>query len=171
MPICGEDNRLKGMLTDRDIVVKALAQGKDPATGGSPTLALQKIFEDLVLRQFSNAMRLRQKVSDGDFDKLKQACEEWPSKKNGWEKPRPEEMSFIWRTKVCAKPAPAYHSSINVRMAEAAIDALLSDAAAGPELADDTLKNAFLSKAQLWLDSGAMGMARIRSSSAITWIR
>jgi CBS domain-containing protein len=30
MPICGEDNRLKGMLTDRDIVVKAIAQGKDP---------------------------------------------------------------------------------------------------------------------------------------------
>jgi CBS domain-containing protein len=32
MPICGEDNRLKGMLTDRDIVVKVLAQGKDPAS-------------------------------------------------------------------------------------------------------------------------------------------
>jgi CBS domain-containing protein len=32
MPICGEDDRLKGMLTDRDIVVKALAQGKDPAS-------------------------------------------------------------------------------------------------------------------------------------------
>jgi CBS domain-containing protein len=32
MPICGEDNRLKGMLTDRDIVVKALANGKDPAS-------------------------------------------------------------------------------------------------------------------------------------------
>jgi CBS domain-containing protein len=31
MPICGEDNRLKGMLTDRDIVVKVLARGKDPA--------------------------------------------------------------------------------------------------------------------------------------------
>jgi CBS domain-containing protein len=30
MPICGEDNRLKGMLTDRDIVVKVLAQGRDP---------------------------------------------------------------------------------------------------------------------------------------------
>jgi CBS domain-containing protein len=30
MPICGEDNRLKGMLTDRDIVVKVIAQGKDP---------------------------------------------------------------------------------------------------------------------------------------------
>ena len=32
VPICGEDDRLKGMLTDRDIVVKVLAQGKDPAT-------------------------------------------------------------------------------------------------------------------------------------------
>jgi CBS domain-containing protein len=30
MPICGEDDRLKGMLTDRDIVVKVIAQGKDP---------------------------------------------------------------------------------------------------------------------------------------------
>jgi CBS domain-containing protein len=32
VPICGEDDRLKGMLTDRDIVVKVLAQGKDPAS-------------------------------------------------------------------------------------------------------------------------------------------
>ncbi|MET9963726.1 CBS domain-containing protein [Streptomyces sp. NPDC006326] len=31
LPICGTDNRLKGMLTDRDIVVKVLAAGKDPA--------------------------------------------------------------------------------------------------------------------------------------------
>jgi CBS domain-containing protein len=30
LPICGDDNRLKGMLTDRDIAVKVLAQGKDP---------------------------------------------------------------------------------------------------------------------------------------------
>jgi CBS domain-containing protein len=29
LPICGEDNRLKGMLTDRDIVVKALAKGRN----------------------------------------------------------------------------------------------------------------------------------------------
>jgi CBS domain-containing protein len=37
LPICGEDNRLKGMLTDRDIVVKCLAEGGDPAaaTAGS----------------------------------------------------------------------------------------------------------------------------------------
>jgi CBS domain-containing protein len=32
MPICGNDDRLKGMLTDRDIVVKVLAEGKDPAS-------------------------------------------------------------------------------------------------------------------------------------------
>jgi len=32
MPICGEDDRLKGMLTDRDIVVELIAQGKDPAS-------------------------------------------------------------------------------------------------------------------------------------------
>jgi CBS domain-containing protein len=32
MPICGEDERLKGMLTDRDIVVKVLAEGRDPSS-------------------------------------------------------------------------------------------------------------------------------------------
>ncbi|OEJ35159.1 CBS domain-containing protein [Streptomyces subrutilus] len=31
LPICGTDDRLKGMLTDRDIVVKVLGAGKDPA--------------------------------------------------------------------------------------------------------------------------------------------
>lgn len=32
MPICGDDDRLLGMLSDRDIVVKAVARGKDLAT-------------------------------------------------------------------------------------------------------------------------------------------
>jgi CBS domain-containing protein len=32
LPICGEDNRLKGMVTDRDIAVKVLAQDRDPAS-------------------------------------------------------------------------------------------------------------------------------------------
>ncbi|OJF13125.1 CBS domain-containing protein [Couchioplanes caeruleus] len=31
LPICGADNRLKGMVTDRDIVVKALAKDRNPA--------------------------------------------------------------------------------------------------------------------------------------------
>ncbi len=42
LPICGEDNRLKGMLTDRDIVVKVLAQGKDPAGTKASELAQGK---------------------------------------------------------------------------------------------------------------------------------
>lgn len=39
VPICGSDNRLKGMLTDRDIVVKVLAQDKDPAATTAGELA------------------------------------------------------------------------------------------------------------------------------------
>lgn len=30
LPICGTDNKLKGVLTDRDIVVKVLGAGKEP---------------------------------------------------------------------------------------------------------------------------------------------
>ena len=30
LPICGDDNRLKGMLTDRDVVTKCVADGGDP---------------------------------------------------------------------------------------------------------------------------------------------
>ena len=32
LPICGNDDRLKGMVTDRDIVVKCIAEGGDPNT-------------------------------------------------------------------------------------------------------------------------------------------
>jgi CBS domain-containing protein len=31
LPICGEDNQLKGVLTDRDIVTRVIAEGRDPA--------------------------------------------------------------------------------------------------------------------------------------------
>lgn len=31
MPICGDDDRLKGMITDRDIVVRCVAEGNDPS--------------------------------------------------------------------------------------------------------------------------------------------
>lgn len=30
LPICGADNRLRGMLTDRDITIHVIAEGKDP---------------------------------------------------------------------------------------------------------------------------------------------
>ncbi|MEW2084791.1 CBS domain-containing protein [Streptomyces sp. NPDC005283] len=39
LPICGADNKLKGMLTDRDIVVKVLGAGKDPASVKAGELA------------------------------------------------------------------------------------------------------------------------------------
>lgn len=39
LPICGADDRLKGMLTDRDIVVKALGADRDPATTTAGDLA------------------------------------------------------------------------------------------------------------------------------------
>lgn len=42
LPICGEDDRLKGMLTDRDIVVKCLAEGGDPSTMTAGELAQGK---------------------------------------------------------------------------------------------------------------------------------
>ncbi|WP_435831446.1 CBS domain-containing protein [Micromonospora arborensis] len=42
MPICGSDNRLKGMLTDRDIVVKVLAEGRDPSRVTAGELAQGK---------------------------------------------------------------------------------------------------------------------------------
>ncbi|MFF3396025.1 CBS domain-containing protein [Streptomyces sp. NPDC002669] len=32
LPVCGPDDRLHGIVTDRDIVVKCLAKGKDPKT-------------------------------------------------------------------------------------------------------------------------------------------
>ena len=42
MPICGEDDRLKGMLTDRDIAVKVVAAGKDPESTTAGDLAQGK---------------------------------------------------------------------------------------------------------------------------------
>ena len=39
MPICGDDKRLKGMITDRDIAVKVVAEGMDPESTEVSSLA------------------------------------------------------------------------------------------------------------------------------------
>jgi CBS domain-containing protein len=39
LPICGKDKKLHGIITDRDIVVKACAEGKDLATCTAGELA------------------------------------------------------------------------------------------------------------------------------------
>ena len=32
LPICGDDNKIKGVVTDRDLVVKVLGQGRNPGS-------------------------------------------------------------------------------------------------------------------------------------------
>lgn len=54
LPICGEDRKLKGMLTDRDIVIKAVAEGLDPESTPSRALAAGRpvtvdAFDDVML--------------------------------------------------------------------------------------------------------------------------
>jgi len=56
LPICGTDNKLKGILTDRDIVVKCIAAGKDPAkmrasdlAQGTPVYVESSADEDQIL--------------------------------------------------------------------------------------------------------------------------
>jgi CBS domain-containing protein len=39
LPICGSDQKLQGMVTDRDIVVKCIAEGGDPRTTNAGQLA------------------------------------------------------------------------------------------------------------------------------------
>lgn len=65
LPICGSDNKLKGILTDRDIVVKCIAMGKDPSKITASEMAQGKPFyveasasEDEVVRLMEqNAIR------------------------------------------------------------------------------------------------------------------
>ncbi len=72
LPICGEDNRLKGMITDRDIVVKILAADKDPravhaselAQGGAVTIGADDAAEE-ILATMSNHKVRRLPVIDG----------------------------------------------------------------------------------------------------------
>ncbi len=72
LPICGADNRLKGMLTDRDIVVKVLAEGRDPAgvtagelaQGEAVTIGADDDAEE-ILRTMSQHQVRRLPVIDG----------------------------------------------------------------------------------------------------------
>lgn len=43
LPICGKDKKLHGIITDRDIVIKCLAEGKDPNTCTAAELAQGKV--------------------------------------------------------------------------------------------------------------------------------
>ncbi|MFD2419650.1 CBS domain-containing protein [Amycolatopsis pigmentata] len=72
LPICGEDDRLKGMLTDRDIVVEVLAAGKDPrairagdlAQGEAVTIGADDDAEEILRTMREHKVR-RLPVIDG----------------------------------------------------------------------------------------------------------
>jgi CBS domain-containing protein len=72
LPICGEDQRLKGMLTDRDIVIGCIADGGDPATvvasqfatGKPVTIGADDSAEEILRTMAKNQVR-RLPVIDG----------------------------------------------------------------------------------------------------------
>ncbi|MGH3973801.1 MAG: CBS domain-containing protein [Pseudonocardiaceae bacterium] len=72
LPICGEDNKLKGMITDRDIVVKVLAVDHDPravhtgelAQGEAVTIGADDDAEE-ILETMTNYQVRRLPVIDG----------------------------------------------------------------------------------------------------------
>ncbi|MFC9930586.1 CBS domain-containing protein [Streptomyces sp. NPDC127190] len=71
LPICGPDDRLHGIVTDRDIVVKCVARGKDPRTvtagqleQGKPVTIDVGADADLVLRVMENHKIRRLPVID-----------------------------------------------------------------------------------------------------------
>jgi CBS domain-containing protein len=73
LPICGADDRLQGMVTDRDIVVKVLAAGKDPAAtkagdlaeGKPVTIGADDDLDELVRTMASHEVK-RLPVIDGN---------------------------------------------------------------------------------------------------------
>lgn len=72
LPICGEDNRLKGVVTDRDIVVNCVAEGKDPssvkvselAEGKPVTIGADDSVEEILRTMAEHGVR-RLPVIDG----------------------------------------------------------------------------------------------------------
>ncbi|WP_019816213.1 CBS domain-containing protein [Saccharomonospora saliphila] len=73
LPVRGEDGELKGVLTDRDIVVKVLAEGKDPVAVHVGEVARSEVFSvapdadvDSALRTMAGHRVRRLVVLDGD---------------------------------------------------------------------------------------------------------
>ena len=72
LPICGDDDRLAGMITDRDIVIRCIADGGDPnsttagdlAEGKPVTIGADDSVEETLHTMSQNAVR-RLPVIDG----------------------------------------------------------------------------------------------------------
>ena len=44
IPVCGADDRLRGIITDRDIAIRCVAEGRDPATLRAADLSQGEVF-------------------------------------------------------------------------------------------------------------------------------
>ena len=72
LPICGDNDRLAGMLTDRDIVMRVVAEGRDPgsvnvgdlADGNVVTIGADDSVEDALATMSKHGVR-RLPVIDG----------------------------------------------------------------------------------------------------------
>jgi CBS domain-containing protein len=63
LPVCGENDRLAGMITDRDIVVRAVAEGKDPKSTTVREAMTEEIiygFEDQDVDDAARVMEQKQ---------------------------------------------------------------------------------------------------------------
>ena len=58
LPICGEDDRLHGMITDRDIVVKVVGRNRDPRWTLAGELAQERLVYTRVDAPIEEALRL-----------------------------------------------------------------------------------------------------------------
>jgi CBS domain-containing protein len=73
LPICGDDDRLKGVVTDRDIVVRCVAEGADPtstrvselAEGKPVTIGADDPIDEALRTMIEHGVR-RLPVIDGD---------------------------------------------------------------------------------------------------------
>jgi CBS domain-containing protein len=60
LPVCGDNDRLVGMLTDRDIVIRAIAEGLDPKTTRIQDMMTPDViycFEDQGLEEAAQLMK------------------------------------------------------------------------------------------------------------------
>jgi CBS domain-containing protein len=63
MPVCGDGDKLVGMLTDRDIAIRATAEGLDPKTAKVKDAMTEDVvwcFEDQEIEEAARLMRERQ---------------------------------------------------------------------------------------------------------------
>src|SRR5262245_43964166 len=62
VPVCGDNDKLAGMLTDRDIAIRAVAEGKDPSTKVQDVMTpdIHYCFEDQDVEEAARQMRDRQ---------------------------------------------------------------------------------------------------------------